>query len=107
MQNALKFNGPAPEKINGRLAMMALAVVCRTEVLTGVAVLDQAQSPSWGVAAAMVLIVYASMVPIRAGAIDEPFGVFTPAAERVNGRLAMLAFAALVALEWYTGVPFF
>ena len=54
------------------------------------------------------LVVVASLVPITKGAISEPFGVFTPRAERVNGRAAMLAIAAVLALESRAGgVPFF
>ena len=107
LADALKFNGPAPEKINGRLAMLALLIAIRGELETGSTVLQQAMHPSWGVAVAMGLVVYGSLVPILKGAIDEPFGVFTPTAEAVNGRLAMLGFVALAALEWYAEVPFF
>jgi len=54
------------------------------------------------------LIVVASLIPITKGAISEPFGPFTPRAERVNGRAAMLAIAAVLALESRAGgVPFF
>jgi hypothetical protein len=34
-------------------------------------------------------------------------GMFTPKAEMVNGRAAMLGIAALLALEYKAGVPFF
>lgn len=59
-----------------------------------------------GVALAAAIVV-ASLIPITKGAISEPFGVFTPRAERVNGRAAMLAIAAVLALESRVGVPFF
>lgn len=34
-------------------------------------------------------------------------GIFTPQAEILNGRAAMLGFAVLAALEYKAGVPFF
>jgi hypothetical protein len=34
-------------------------------------------------------------------------GIFTPQAEILNGRAAMLGFAILLALEYKAGVPFF
>ena len=87
--------------------MLAMVLVPRTEMLTGETALQQAQHPPWAVLALAALVAYGSLVPLRAGAIDEPFGVFTPLAERLNGRLAMLGFVGLLALEWYTEVPFF
>lgn len=105
--DAFKFNGPAPEKINGRLAMLALSAVMIEELQGGGSILEQILQPSWSLAATALLIIFASLVPIQKGAIEEPFYMFTPAAERLNGRLAMLGFAALLALEWYTEVPFF
>ena len=60
-----------------------------------------------GLALAAVIVV-ASLIPITKGAVSEAFGVFTPKAERVNGRAAMLAIAAVLALESRAGgVPFF
>jgi hypothetical protein len=112
--NALKFAGPGPETINGRLAMAFLLYGASLEAQTD---LTAAQLGSrlladplhWdpkGLALA-ALVVVASLVPITKGAISEPFGVFTPKAERVNGRAAMLAIAAIIALESRVGVPFF
>ena len=54
-----------------------------------------------------LLWVYATMVPVMHGAILEAFGPFTPRAEIANGRAAMLGFAGVMALEYYSGVPFF
>lgn len=34
-------------------------------------------------------------------------GIFTPQAEILNGRAAMLGFGILLALEYKAGVPFF
>lgn len=37
--------------------------------------------------------------PLGGSTKREPFGPFTPAAETLNGRAAMIGFAALLALE--------
>jgi hypothetical protein len=59
-------------------------------------------------AAAAALIVLASLIPMRVGAVAEAFGPFTPGLERAAGRAAMLGVAALLVLERRAGgVPFF
>lgn len=87
--------------------MLAFPLLVRAEMETGETILQQAAHPSWGVLAFMAVIVYASLVPIQKGAIEEPFGIFTPSAERWNGRMAMLALAVLISLEYKTGFAFF
>ena len=46
----------------------------------------------------------ASAIPLLKGGLNASFGPFTPDAERLNGRLAMLGFAAMIALEWASGI---
>lgn len=113
--NAFKFAGPAPETINGRLAMTFLLYGASLEASSGLTaaqlgsrlLADPLGADPRGLALA-ALIVAASLAPITRGAVSEPFGVFTPRAERVNGRAAMLAIAAVLALESRAGgVPFF
>jgi hypothetical protein len=104
---AMKFTGPAPERINGRLAMLAFVFAVRQEALTGSPALEQLQQPSWLVAALMGAIVYATMVPVLRGVKEEDFFMFTVRAEKINGRAAMLGFAALLILEWQAGGSFF
>lgn len=101
------FNGPAPERINGRLAMVALSLVARREAEGAGTVLQQLTAPDWAVAAGMALLVYASLVPILRGCKDEDCGPFSVRAEKANGRAAMLGFAVLLGLERWSGVPFF
>lgn len=72
--DALKFNGPAPEVINSRLAMMGLIAVAIRESETGLTAMQQLTSPEVGMPLLAVLFVYASLVPILAGAKMEPFG---------------------------------
>ena len=104
----MKFAGPAPETINGRLAMLAMLHVARVEAETGATVAQQAaQQPSLPFAAFLLLFVYASSFPVKVGAREEDFFFFSVRAERVNGRAAMLGFAALLVLEHYAGACFF
>ena len=100
----MKISGPAPEKINGRLAMVALLSAIKREAATGESVLQQLQhSPDWLLLALSLAVVYASLVPVLAGAKDEDFGWMSVRAEKVNGRAAMLGFAALLAAEHHLG----
>eukprot|EP00775_Hariotina_reticulata_P002726 gene2726-3023_t len=103
----MKFNGAAPELVNGRLAMIGIIAAANNEVQTSQTVLQQVQAAPlwlWGV---LLMWVWASLVPISKGARHEAFGVFSPKAEITNGRAAMLGFAILLALEYQAGVPFF
>lgn len=76
--DVLKFNGPGPELINGRLAMLGFLAVAQGEVHTGNTVLQQAlTTPVW-VYAGLLLWVYASLVPMLKGARHEAFGKFGP-----------------------------
>ncbi len=70
----MKFNGAAPELVNGRLAMGGLLLAARNEVLTGDTALQQLlHAPVWHAAVAL-LWVWASLVPITKGARHEAFG---------------------------------
>ena len=117
-KDAFKFGGPAPEVINGRLAMAFLPILASLEassgksarqlgmhLVSGGLALPADTFPFLTLALAIIL---ASLAPMRVGAIAEAVGPFTPAAERANGRAAMLGWAALLWLEAHAGgVPFF
>ncbi|KAL6754934.1 hypothetical protein V8C86DRAFT_2688082 [Haematococcus lacustris] len=106
--DALKFNGPAPELVNGRLAMVGWVNAVVHEVTTSQTVLQQAQELDWVTLAVLAMWVYATMVPICKGVRhDEAFGFFTPGLERNHGRAAMLGIVGLAALEAQVGQPFF
>lgn len=80
----------------------------KREVETGDTLVQQLTHPDWRLGALAAIIVYATMVPVLKGAIDEDFGIFSVRAEKVNGRVAMLAWAALIALEYLAdGACFF
>jgi hypothetical protein len=87
--------------------MLMLPFAASAEVSTSQTVLQQAQSPDWALVALAAVVVYATFVPVLAGARDEDFGWLSVRAEKANGRAAMLGFAALVGLEYFSGVPFF
>ncbi len=105
--DALKFNGPGPELINGRLAQWGFVSAALGEAQTGKLIAEQLQDSWPSVLAWSALIIWASLVPITKGAKRESFGIFTPRREIIHCRLAMLGFAALLALETKSGVVFF
>lgn len=55
-----------------------------------------------------VLFSAASLIPLMSGsATDEKFGPLTPAAEKLNGRAAMIGFAAMLVIEAVRGQALF
>jgi hypothetical protein len=108
--DALAFSGPAPERINGRLAMVGFVSALAVEASRGGDLLAQAGSGSglaWFAATAAVLSV-ASLVPVLKGDSAEARsgGVMSADAELWNGRFAMLGLVALAFTEYLTGTPF-
>ncbi|CAN6171119.1 unnamed protein product [Urochloa humidicola] len=108
--DALAFSGPAPERINGRLAMVGFVSALAVEASRGGGLLSQAGSGSglaWFAATAAVLSV-ASLVPVLRGDSAEARsgGVMSADAELWNGRFAMLGLVALAFTEYITGAPF-
>ncbi|CAM0905504.1 unnamed protein product [Alopecurus aequalis] len=108
--DALAFSGPAPERINGRLAMVGFMAALSVEAARGGGLLDQAGSGAglgWFLTTAAVFSV-ASLVPLLQGQTVESksSGVWSADAELWNGRFAMLGLVALAATEFITGAPF-
>ncbi|CAL5091100.1 unnamed protein product [Urochloa decumbens] len=108
--DALAFSGPAPERINGRLAMVGFVSALAVEAARGDGLLAQAGNGAgltWFAYTAVVLSA-ASLAPLLQGesAEERSGGLFTADAELWNGRLAMLGLVALAATEYLTGVPF-
>jgi hypothetical protein len=109
--NALAFSGPAPERINGRLAMVGFVSALAVEASTrGDGLLSQVASgtgQAWFAYMVAALSV-ASLVPLLQGESAEArsSGVMTANAELWNGRLAMLGLVALAVTEYLTGAPF-
>ncbi|KAF9677639.1 hypothetical protein SADUNF_Sadunf08G0128500 [Salix dunnii] len=90
------FSGPAPERINGRLAMIGFVSAMAVELSKGQDLLSQISNggASWFVGTSILLSV-ASLIPLFKGVSAEfrSEGVMTSDAEMVNGRFAMLGLA--------------
>eukprot|EP00878_Enallax_costatus_P000414 GHUV01000504.1.p1 GENE.GHUV01000504.1~~GHUV01000504.1.p1 ORF type:complete len:222 (+),score=48.99 GHUV01000504.1:240-905(+) len=108
------FDGPAPETINGRAAMLAVLISLVGEWTTGLGLLEQTQDHPITVSAVFVILALASYVPIvrdftRKEAFANNFlGLsWSPKAENWNGRVAMMGFTGMVLTEFISGVNTF
>ena len=108
--------GESPETLNGRAAMVGFVGGGIAEAATGQTLGEQLSGHLPEVAAFALFLVLASLAPaLRAefsnqglGDEDEPeWRLFTPAAEKVHARIAMVAITVQVALESLTGRPLF
>ncbi|CAN0857190.1 Early light-induced protein 1, chloroplastic [Linum grandiflorum] len=103
------FSGPAPERINGRLAMIGFVTALAVELANGQDVFTQlsAGGSSWFLFISG-LFTAASLVPMFEGvsAESKSKGLMTSNAEIWNGRLAMIGLVALAATEYVKGAPF-
>ncbi|KAI8105299.1 hypothetical protein M9435_000466 [Picochlorum sp. BPE23] len=100
---AMGVFGPAPERINCRLAMLMFFPMALREMETSESIVEQFLNPNYGYIAFCSLMIWASMIPILKNVKDEDFGFMSVRAEKVNGRAAMLAWAVLLALEHQAG----
>jgi len=101
------FDGPAPETINSRLAMLGVVTGLVAEWQTGLGLRQQVADHPFIVIASFVIIAIASYAPIAKGYTrKEPFatGIWTPKAENWNGRVAMMGFLGMVLTEAITHV---
>ncbi|KAJ6430114.1 hypothetical protein OIU84_021509 [Salix udensis] len=100
------FSGPAPERINGRLAMIGFVAAMAVELSKGQDLLSQISNggASWFLGTSILLSV-ASLIPLFKGVSAESRseGVMTSDAEMVNGRFAMLGLVALACTEYFSG----
>lgn len=107
------FDGPAPETINSRLAMLGVVIALAYEASTGMNIWEQVADHPWTVAMVFAVFMIASYVPILKGFTrKEAFanGLWTPKAENWNGRLAQMAFLVMVLVETFkhtTALQFF
>ncbi|TQD82652.1 hypothetical protein C1H46_031765 [Malus baccata] len=107
ISDVLAFSGPAPERINGRLAMVGFVAALAVELSKGQDVFAQISNGA-GIPLFLgtsILLTVASLVPLLKGvsAESKSKGLMTSDAELWNGRLAMLGLVALAFTEYVKG----
>eukprot|EP00894_Picocystis_sp_ML_P003941 jgi/Pico_ML_1/54458/g4803.t1 len=105
----MSFSGPAPELINGRLAMLGMSTAILLEPKTGETALALARDYPLTIGVLFALFTFATFVPLRKKETPESksTGIFTAKAELINGRAAMIGFACLLAVEASKHTAFF
>ncbi|CAN4091811.1 unnamed protein product [Withania somnifera] len=100
------FSGPAPERINGRLAMIGFVAAIGAELANGSDIFAQLSSGglTWFLGTSVVFTL-ASIIPLFQGVSAEKKsnGIMTADAEIWNGRFAMLGLVALAFTEYVKG----
>ncbi|KAK9668502.1 hypothetical protein RND81_13G065000 [Saponaria officinalis] len=103
LSDLLAFSGPAPKRINGRLAMIRFVTAVAVELSNGTDLIDQITNGGgeWFIGTSIVLSA-ASMVPLLKGkrAESKTDGLMNSNAEMLNGRFAMLGLVALAFTEF-------
>ncbi|MEW5313150.1 MAG: hypothetical protein WDW38_004739 [Sanguina aurantia] len=116
----LKGDSDGAEVLNGRTAMVGFLITAVVEVTTGQSALQQLTSPVGGACALGlgVAVLVASLAPAFLGGVmvqnvianekqsyadSQLPAVWSPAAEKVNSRVAMLGFLGLIATELIKG----
>lgn len=93
-------NNTIHQVINSRLAQLGFASALFVELTTDKPVTSQLAEDGALVFCIVVAISCASLIPLLLGRKIEGWGPFTPNAEMVNGRAAMIGFASLLIAEW-------
>jgi hypothetical protein len=90
IRSLMQFDGPAPELINGRAAMLGFAAALIQELHTGKGVLAQLEASPRSVVVAFTLILVGSLFPLGQNVTPEKraHGIFQAKAELWGGRLA-------------------
>ncbi|PIM98908.1 hypothetical protein CDL12_28603 [Handroanthus impetiginosus] len=104
--DVLAFSGPAPERINGRLAMIGFVAAMGVEIANGQDIFSQVQNGGlpWFLGTSALLSL-ASLIPMFKGVTAESKSgdLMTSDAEIWNGRFAMLGLVALAFTEYVKG----
>ncbi|CAN4091257.1 unnamed protein product [Withania somnifera] len=108
--DVFSFSGPAPERINGRLAMIGFVAAIGVELAKGGDLSVQLSSGgfSWFLGTS-ALLTLASVIPLFQGvsAESKSGGIMSADAEIWNGRFAMLGLVALAFTEYVRGGALF
>ncbi|EIE20031.1 hypothetical protein COCSUDRAFT_58256 [Coccomyxa subellipsoidea C-169] len=113
----MAFDGPAPERINGRIAMIAFAGAAVAEAVSGKSILEQAAVAPISVGLTMFLISLASLFPKYSAGVSlsqlidatgregmpKELAFFNKTHEVWVGRVAMLGFLGTLAVEVIKG----
>ncbi|DBA87387.1 hypothetical protein WJX77_000279 [Trebouxia sp. C0004] len=117
IQDVMAFTGPAPERVNGRLAMLAFVAVAFGELTTHKSVLEQVPTVPFRIIFVSLLISAASIIPkyssgtslhdlteaaSRTG-LPPQLKFFNKTHEVWVGRVAMLGFTGLIMVELFKG----
>ncbi|KAE8728168.1 Early light-induced protein 2 [Hibiscus syriacus] len=100
------FSGPAPERINGRLAMVGFVAALAVELSKGEDLFTQISDGGVPLfVGTSILFSLASLVPLFQGVTAESKSgdIMSSDAELLNGRLAMLGLVALALTEYVKG----
>lgn len=108
LYDAMSFSGPGPEIINARLSMLGFLAAVGAELSSGQTVAAQFSHIPGPMIFVVALLTTASLIPVVKEGSERPtFGPFTAGAELLNGRAAMIGFAALLAVESIRGTALF
>nr|ABR16462.1 unknown [Picea sitchensis] len=102
------FSGPAPETINGRLAMLGFVSAVGVELASGKDLFSQLGSGGVPLfVGSAVLFTVASLIPMFKGVSKESKSeaIMSVEAEMLNGRFAMLGLIAMALTEYLKGGP--
>jgi len=88
--DAMAFAGPGPERVNGRLSMLAVVAALGAELSSHETVVKQLSEQPTLIVLAAVLVAAGSLVPLLEGKSVEQQskGFWNAAAEQTNGRAA-------------------
>lgn len=96
------------EIVNGRLAMLGFFAALGAELSSDETVVKQLTEEPTGIAAAFMLVIAGSFVTIMQRKDGNmSLGPFNAGAELLNGRAAMIGFAALLVIEAVKGSALF